>query len=328
MYAVHRASGSEGIVCLANDGIIDGLIALAQSLHANSPGTPVTIIPFDTNLEQTRRIAGRLGYEIYDDPSLEEMDALGRRYWAGDSWRAHTMRKFCAFWGPYDRFMFLDADIVVLESLDRYFEALRAQQAEFMYFTSDMSKVYKGPLRDEMVAHRAAVGFNTGLFMGLRGGLTPPMLEDLLAACQAYRDGFVDLLEQTFLNYAVDVSGLSKVDAHAVVTDAIDAWAGVRLKRRNDGLVLADARTPESGRKVTLIHWAGYPIAPSMPYRSTFLTYRLADATPRERISYRIGCIAASLRHVSLNTPRWLVHHWRVRARTWLECRGFPAWRL
>ncbi len=325
---MRAAAGSEGIVCLANDGIIDGLIALGESLRANSPNTSLTVIPFDANLRQTRELTARLGFDIYDDPSLAAMDSLGERYWPGEEWRPHTMRKFCAFWGPYERFMFLDADIVVLESLDRYFEALRAQQAEFMYFTTDMTKVYEGTLREEMIARRAAVGFNTGLFMGLRGRLTAAMVEDLFATCQSDRGGFVDLLEQTFLNYAVDVTGLSKVDAHEVLPDAIDAWAGSRLRRKGDGFILEDARTPESGRKVTLIHWAGYDIAPSMPYRSTFLTYRLAVATPRERISYRIGRITASLRHVSLGTPRRLIHHWRVHARTWLQSRGYSTWRI
>lgn len=317
------AAGSEGIVCLANDGIIDGLIALGESLRANSPNTSLTVIPFDTNLRRTRALAARLGFDIYDDPSLGEMDSLGRRYWPGEEWRPHTMRKFCAFWGPYERFMFLDADIVVLEPLDRYFEALRTRQAEFMYFTTDMTKVYEGSLREEMIARRAAVGFNTGLFMGLRGRLTPAMVEDLFATCQPHRREFVDLLEQTFLNYAVDVTGLSKVDAHEVVPDAIDAWAGSPLTRKGDGFVLADARTPGSWRKVTLIHWAGYSIDPSMPYRSTFLTYRLADATPPERISYRVGRVAAALRE-----PRRLMHHWRVLARTWLESRGYSTWRI
>ncbi len=319
------AAGSEGIVCLANDGIIDGLIALGESLRANSPNTSLTVIPFDTNLRRTRALAARLGFDIYDDPSLAEMDSLGARYWPGDEWRPHTMRKFCAFWGPYERFMFLDADIVVLRPLDPYFEAMRAQPAQFMYFTTDMTQVYEQPLGNEMIARRASVGFNTGLFMGRTGTVTPSMLEECLASSHSHRREFVDINEQTFINYVVDETELPKVDAHEAVTGVVDAWAGMRLKRRDGGFVLADARMPESGRPVTLIHWAGYALAPLMPYRSTFLSYRLAGATRRQRISYQATSLAV-IRSVSLRTPLRLYHRWRGLLRNWLHSRGYSSW--
>lgn len=316
------ASGSEGIVCLANDGIVDGLIALCESLRANSPGLPLTIIPFDASLTRTREVVERFGHRLLDDPSLEAMDDLGRRYWPGESFRTHAMRKFCAFSGPYDRFLFLDADIVVLRPLDAYFELFRRDSADLLYFQTDISMVYVGPLLDEMAA-RGSVGFQTGVFMGRRGTVTTPMLEQAFVDCEPHRGGFVDILEQTFLNYVVDTASLTKLDAHQALPGLVDGWAGMRLKRKAGGFVLADARTRESGRPVALIHWGGYAIAPLMPYRSTFLTYRLAGAGRIERIRYRVLSLIASLRGVSYRTPLRLAHRWRGRGRNWLAARGY-----
>lgn len=317
---------AEGIVCLANDGIIDGLIALCQSLRAHSPGLPLTVIPFDANLTQTLRVAERFRYDVYDDPSLEAMDALGARYWPGDGWRPHTMRKFCAFWGPYERFLFLDADIVALRPLEPYFAAFREAPADVMYFQTDLSMVYRGGVLNEMVSQHQSVGFQTGVFMGRRGALDAHTLERLLDESRAHRHEFVDILEQTFLNYAVDVSGLSKLDVHRVVPDEVDAWAGMRLTRTRDGYAIADVRTPWSGRPVTLIHWGGYALGPFMPYRRMFLRYRLAGSGLRQRLAYRAAALTDAVRRIPQRSPGWLAYRWLTLGRNWLAARGYPAW--
>jgi hypothetical protein len=312
----------DGVICLANDGIVDGLIALCESLRTHSPKLPLTVVPFDANLSRTRHVVSSYGYDLYDDPSLDAMDSLGKRYWRGETWRPHSMRKLCAFWGPYENFLFLDADIVVLRPLEPYFEAFRESTAELMYFSTDLSMVYRGSLLQTMV-ERGAVGFQTGVFMSRRGALTEDSLSTLMAECEAQRDGFVDVLEQTFLNYAVDTVGLRKLDAHSAVSDAVDAWAGMRLKRTADGFVLADARTPDSGRPVTLIHWGGYALGPFMPYRRIFLRYRLANPTSWQRIAFQARSLAGSARGLRNRSPLMLLHRWRSLALNWLAARGY-----
>ncbi len=315
-------AGGEGIVCLANDGIIDGLRALCESLRVNSPGIPLTVIPFNEDLTRTRELLARSGHQLYEDASLQAMDALGRGYWPGEQWRPHAMRKLCAFWGPYERFLFLDADIVVLSSLRPYFDWFAGDSAQLMYFEADLNMVYSGAVREEMVSRRGAVGFQTGVFMGRRGAVSPEALDSLMEGCAPYRHGFVDILEQTFLNYVTDTLSLSKVNAHEAVPEVSDGWAGMRLKRRGEGFVLADARMPRPGRPVTLIHWGGYPIGPFMPFRSTFLKYRLAGASRAERLRYRAAALISTMRGLSYRTPLHLVYRWRYLINNWLEARG------
>jgi hypothetical protein len=316
---------TEGIYCLANDGIIDGLIALCESVRRHSPHLPVTVIPFDSQLDQVRAVLARYGYALMDDPSLRAMDQLGERYWPGERRRPHTMRKFCAFWGTYDRFMFLDADVVALCDLTPYFKALGGY--DFMYFATDIENVYRpGSVRDAMIFRYQTAGFNSGVYIGRSGLLSPDRLEDLRAQAQRLRHGFVDNLEQTFINYVVDVSGWSKIHAHEALPDLVDAGAAMRLRRSGGGYVLDDPRVQASGRPVTLIHWAGHNIGPLMPYRRVFLDYRLPESGVAGRTRYRIRDVWRRIPATSWKTPVRMARRARVRGRNVLASRGFVHW--
>ncbi len=314
-------------MCLANDAVLDSLIGLCESLRTHSPALPMTVIPYNSAIERTRALARAYGYDVYEDASLSTMDSFGARYWPGEKTLPHNMRKFCAFWGPYERFLFLDADIVVIHPLEPYFDAFRRSDADFVYFATDIANVYRpGPVRAAMMHHYATAGFNGGTYMGRRGALTAARLEQLRASAEEHRHGFVDNLEQSFLNYAVDVGGLVKADAHELVPSLVEAGALMRLKRRNGKLILADARVPESGREVTMIHWAGYHVRPFMPYRRIFLRYRLARRSPRERWGYHVRAFTDAVARVTYKTPVRLVRRWRWLARNILASRGLVGW--
>jgi hypothetical protein len=317
----------EGIICLANDVVIDGLTALCESIRLHDPGLPLTVIPFNDNIALTRELVTAYGFDVLDDPSIDAIDIIGAEYWPGFEHRARAIRKFCAFCGPYERFFFLDSDIVTLTSLAPYFKAFRETDADFVWFSPDLNKVYHpGPVRDEMVSRYSTVAFNSGQFMGRRGALTPSMLRGLVQTAQPYRYGFVDILEQSFVNYAVDVCGVSKVAGRDLVPHLAVAAAAMRLRDVDGRLMLDDPRTPDSGRQVSLIHWSGYKTVPLMPYRKTWLNYRLAGKSRSERLTYCIAALAASVKRTSWKTPVRLVRRAVFRGRNILASRGYIAW--
>src|SRR5262245_16881508 len=119
---------SHGVVCLGNDAVVEWTIAFCESVHRHNPGLPVALIPFDGNCEQTRAVLDRYGYELFDDPMLAAMDALGAEYFPEGGLKTHIMRKFCA-WKSYESFLYLDTDIVVLRSLEPYFAAFERSGA-------------------------------------------------------------------------------------------------------------------------------------------------------------------------------------------------------
>jgi hypothetical protein len=319
---------SHGVVCLGNDAVLDWTIAFCASVHEQDPGLPVTLIPFDDRVERTAAVLDRYGYDLYDGAMLARMDALGESYFPGGGQvRKHIMRKFCA-WDVYDEFLYLDNDIVLVAPVAPYFPMLDRSGADFVHFATDMVQVYReGPLRERMMAEHGAAGFNSGAFMGRRGDLTAAEIERRAAEAADLRREFVDNLEQTLINYCVDVSGLKQADATEFPEVPVVAGALMRCVPRGGQLILEDRRVPYSGRPVSAIHWAGYGKGPLMPYRKTFLHYRLAGATPAQARRYRAQ---AWLDEAARMTPRHTYHSLRgapYRIRGWLSARGLAEWR-
>jgi len=318
---------SHGVVCLGNDAVLDWTIAFCESVHQHDPGLPVTLIPFDDAVERTRAVLDRYGYELYQGPMLAQMDALGERYFPGGGpVKKHIMRKFCA-WDVYEEFLYLDTDIVVVASLAPYFPMFDRSGADFVHFATDMVQVYReGPLRERMIAEHGAAGFNSGAFMGRRRDLTAAEIERRAEEAGPLRPEFVDNLEQTLINYCVDMSGLKQADATEISGVPVVAGALMRCVERGGELILDDRRVPYSGRPVSAIHWAGYGMGPLMPYRGTFLRYRLAGAEPAARRRYRLGAWSDQVGQMK---PRRTYHTLRnvpYRLRGWLSARGLAKW--
>jgi hypothetical protein len=319
---------SHGVVCLGNDAVLDWTIAFCESVHQHDPELPLTLIPFDDRIGKTRAVLDRYGYGIYEGPMLAAMDAVGANYFPdGGHVKRHVMRKFCA-WDIYDEFLYLDCDIVVVASLAPYFPMLANSGADFVHFATDIVQVYReGPLRARMVGAHGAAGFNSGAFMGRRGDLTAEEISRRADETSSLRPEFVDNLEQTLINYCVDVSDMRQLDATEVPDVPVVAGALMRLVNRGGRLILDDRRVRYSGRPVSAIHWAGYGMGPLMPYRKNFLQYRLAGTKRRLRRRYQLDAWA---KEAAQMTPRHTYHSLRgapYRLRGWLSARGLAEWR-
>ena len=134
-----------GIYTLANDKVYDQLVAFLNSIEANAEeNTPVCIIPYDDNMDRVRaEVERRPNVTIFDDQkSINRWDQFtqkiwdlhpsAKRYWhinkltkhPDDYHRLTMRRKFCAFDGPFDKFIFFDADVLVFNRLNYIFERL------------------------------------------------------------------------------------------------------------------------------------------------------------------------------------------------------------
>lgn len=133
----------DGIYTLANDVVYDQLVALLNSIEANLGTTyPVCVIPYDDNLENVKQeLQKRDNVTLLDNP-----DIIARwEDFATQIWQAHPTamgqwqkrgitgvnrlgmhRRFCAFdeESPFDRFIYLDGDVVVFDSPHHLFEKL------------------------------------------------------------------------------------------------------------------------------------------------------------------------------------------------------------
>jgi hypothetical protein len=142
---------TDGIYTLANDYVYDQLVALLNSIEANM-GTemPVCVIAYDDRLDRVRaEIAQRPNVTLFEDPTVfARWEDFSRQVWrthpfALQRWqeqgiegvyRLNCNHRYAAFdaAAPFDRFIYFDADVLVLDSIDRIFKAL--DQADFAVY--------------------------------------------------------------------------------------------------------------------------------------------------------------------------------------------------
>lgn len=149
-----------GIYTLANDRVYDQLVALLNSIEVHQgKETPVCVLPYNDEVSRiSEEIARRPQVTLYDDTeSIERWEAFSEAIWkthptAYESWqlspgqrfnRVGMHRRFCGFDGPFDRFVYLDGDTLLMNSLDFVFEKLDDHDCvvyDFQY--KDPSHVY------------------------------------------------------------------------------------------------------------------------------------------------------------------------------------------
>jgi hypothetical protein len=318
--------GSQGVVCLGNDVVLEWLRAFCESLSRHNPALPLTLIPFDDRIEQTARLLDRYGYTVLEHPRPSEIDAIFTSYYRGDSFKAHYMRKFCA-WDTYDSFLFADADVIFLRDVMPYFTAFAGSDADFVHFATDIERVYRpGELRERMLARHHSAGFNSGVFMSRRGVVTPERVREVAETAAADRPQFADDLDQGLMNYCIDTGNIRVANANDLVQDIVVAGALMRIVESGGTLALDDRRVPQSGRAVSILHWAGYKPDPFMPYRRLFLSYRLPGANVLQRTLFNGRAAARMLRKA---TPARLYRRLRwapYRLRSWFSARGLAKW--
>ena len=131
----------DGICTLANDRIYDQLVALLNSIEVNGgKALPVCVYPYDDNTERIKaEIAQRPNVQLFDEREVIDLwDNFAKSAWephptAKERWlkagskgyhRFGTHRRYCAFDGPFDRFIYMDGDTLLMSPLDRVFAQL------------------------------------------------------------------------------------------------------------------------------------------------------------------------------------------------------------
>lgn len=131
----------DGICTLANDRIFDQLIALLNSIdEILGKETPVCVYPYDDKTEKiAAAIAKRPNVQLYDDhESIQRWDDFAAAMWdthptARERWkkagsdgyhRFGTHRRYCAFDGPFERFIYMDGDTLAMGSMESIFQRL------------------------------------------------------------------------------------------------------------------------------------------------------------------------------------------------------------
>ncbi|MBD2778437.1 Npun_R2821/Npun_R2822 family protein [Iningainema tapete] len=295
---------SEGIYILANDVVYDQLVALLNSIEANAgKNYPICIIPYDDRLSAVQReITNRSNVEIFaDTEAIARWEDFSTQVWAAhpnafNIWQKNGIsgvyrmgmhRRFCTFDGPFDKFIYLDADIIVLNSLDYIFQQLNNNEFvvyDFQY--KDLSHVFnvnsnrllnifpQSRLESEI--------FCAGLYAGRKGIFNEERRNYLLSQL---RQGEAEILymnapDQTILNYMVMRSGITSYNFAQHLRE--DERTGCCVTSPH--FETRDHILYDKGNRLTYLHYIGLSSKLfssvcageniDFPYRELFLHYR------------------------------------------------------
>ena len=135
----------KGVYFSANDAVYDWAIAFLNSYRRFNPDLPIYLIPFDEDCDRLLDVQSEYDFEIYTDPSFERLETIGEAFELGHAPGVgpYWFRRYAAFCGPLDEFLYLDARQIVLVNLKPLVTAPRKHGFEFMHYDCALDQVYE-----------------------------------------------------------------------------------------------------------------------------------------------------------------------------------------
>ena len=300
---------TNGIYTLANDVVYEQLVALLNSIEANI-GTcmPVCIIPYDNHLDKVRtEVENRNNVTLFDDTkAITYWENFVTKAWlhhhkAQKVWKQKGLspvyrlamhRKLCCFHGPFEKFVYFDADTLAMGSLDRVYQKLDNYDwvADDFQYKSDIKYIFDAP-QDRLVqvfgeeklrSHISCAGW----FACKKGVFQDSQLNYLLDRLASGEAETMALSgpDQSLFNYMVMQSDISFYNFAYH-----DRTTGNHCSSKFE---IIDNILYDRGQRLSYIHYMSVPTAKfnmlclgkdiDIPYRDVFLHYRYLKS-PSER---------------------------------------------
>ncbi|EAZ89259.1 Npun_R2821/Npun_R2822 family protein [Crocosphaera chwakensis] len=294
----------DGICTLGNDYVFDQVVALLNSIEAiYEQKMPVCIYPYDDNIEKlATEIASRPQVILYDDSiSIKRWDSFAKAVWdthptARKTWekagskgyhRFGTHRRYCAFDGPFDRFIYMDADTILMSPLDFVFAELENKDCIVYDFQhKDLTHVYdvnSSKLTEVFSEERLKQEiFCSGFYASKQDLFSEKKKQELI---NSLKEGEAEILycmapDQTVINYMMMRSGFSIYNLALNLPQEKKTGCCVTSSHfENKNNTLYDKDNP-----LTYIHYIGISSQIfrkvcegeniDFPYRDIFLHYR------------------------------------------------------
>jgi len=249
-----------GIYFLANNRIFDLAIAFLNSLRVHNPTIPLCLIPFDDDIRLLTEVSARYNFTIYDDDDIiSRCDKIGQAICGR---QCGQFRKLCAFAGPFDEFIYIDCDTILMG--DPYFAYQFLEQNDFIFSHSNTLGLRRWVWKDSIFATKAltepqiAFSANTGFFCSRRDALGVSNLEEnLKSAVELASHMELMCAEQPYLNYVIVTSGKRYTSLLEMSKDykewlvPLERWAGRAM------FSLHKDSVDHKSKNIFLYHWAG-----------------------------------------------------------------------
>jgi Mannosyltransferase putative len=301
----------EGIYILANDVVYDQLVALLNSIKVNAGADyPVCIIPYDDNLNQVKEeVLKRENVTIFENKNIAEtwdnfVFNVWRHYplkatqiWQNKGYkideqylhkyRQGTYHRYYGFDGIFDKFIYLDADTLVLNSLEMFFQQLNKHDFivyDFQHkdlahvyniYSEKLTAVFSQDSLDKKI-------FCSGLFATKKNILNEDKRNWLISQIQQEEGEILYLpsVDQSLLNYMVMKTGISIYNFALNLPSEQVTGCSVTSPH----FIEKDHLVYDQGKRLTYLHYIGLSSQLftricqgeniDFPYRETFLHYR------------------------------------------------------
>ncbi|TDB82457.1 hypothetical protein [Micromonospora sp. KC721] len=280
-----------GAYFLANDDILEQAIGFLNSFRIHNPTIPLCLVPFADNFARISGLADRYNFTIWrDNDTLRRCDAISEQFHDGSTMGQY--RKLAMWRGPFEEFVYIDSDTIVLESIDFAFDHL--SRYDFVTSHSDIPRIRHWVWRDSIFQTNALrreqieYAANTGFVVSRAGLLDPEAVWGDLSAPLSLAP-HMELLcrEQPLLNYLIVTSGRPYSSLWTIAAEKNDPdipqeqWAGHDIGRVDAGRLI-----PSQVNRVLLVHWAGEwqrfrTEGGTLPYYDLWQHYRMISGDER-----------------------------------------------
>lgn len=250
-----------GVYFIANDAIIDNAIAFLNSFREHNPQTALCLVPYDDSIVRLCELKNKYNFSIWRSENLFQYCAHMSVQFHGRVFGHY--RKLALWEGPFDEFIYIDTDTVVLHDVKFVFEYLK----DYAFITSHSNLgsirkwVWKSSIDQvkELTAEQVAFSTNTGFISSRRGSLSvSEALRVLPRALSLAPHMRLLCIEQPFLNYLFVTSGHPYTSLLTLFLQsrsseiALERWGGRPLGRFECGRLIDPPAHP-----ILLVHWAG-----------------------------------------------------------------------
>ena len=298
-----------GLYFLANDKVLDQALAFLNSVRTHNPEIPLCLIPYDENAERIRSLATRYNFiTITDAALLSWCDQISLSFHE-ESCRGRGMyRKLAAWFGPFDEFLYIDLDTVVLRPVDAVFPLLENFDAVTAYSNDPESRkfVWLDSIAPNQLISQEEIDYsaNMGFILSHRRLLNRDIVATLVPqAKELSKHMELQCFDQPFNNYIVVKStkrytSLRRLNQQSAVRRwPEECWPGDKNWR-----ISIDGKATYNGasRELLHIHWSGIMAPHSWEKRLYALLGKFRIPTPSVRFNLPQGRIWRHYRNLSI----------------------------
>lgn len=268
-----------GIYIVANDRVTEQAIALINSVRYYDREVPIFLIPFDDNYQQVvTALTSRHTVTLFPDLAFVQTltEDIGKTFSRDFLALPNKMRKLATWFGPLERFLYIDVDIIVFDQIAAALNYLNFYDficCDYHHSGRGINDIFSSIVLERKIFTQTELKdvFNSGFWGSKKSSFSYETLMSILKDCAAHREYFDfsrKTTDQPILNYLVLKTLSKRLNLVHVEEWSAGSWGGSTHFKQHDRILY------DGERRLKYLHWAGTPMRPGGPYRDLWQEYR------------------------------------------------------